>query len=588
MISFPFKSMRSGQRDIADAVEKTVRERGKLIIQASTGMGKTAAVLYAAVKAAKENNLKVLFLTAKHTHQNIVYDTMKRINDSSSEKISFAGINGKRSMCLFENSVEPSLFIEFCRAVREQNMCDFYSNTFTKSKDVKPAAIEALSGNISDPKSVMETAKEFELCPYELSLLNAKQSTVVVANYSHAFDPSIALGFTIRTGIDPASTVLVVDEAHNLPAKILDMNSFSISQRNLEKAYSEANIAGYNDIAVKVDRIIAEIRKATNESAVDIRDIFSEADLDKMEDIVKFHEKGYNIPAAFILKNFTEKLLSAKEEDIIYVSIDEKGRRINVNSLDPAIYSQGVIDSFYSTILMSGTFRPIEMFSNLLGLEGHESLEVKGDAVSDNRLMVIDREVTSRFSSREEQYSRIADSINDIMEKAKYNMIFFFPSYSFMERIYPLINEKGRVIKEEQKMERERKNEIMEKLSLSSSVLFAVMNGNFSESIGIKNNMIKLIGIVGVPFEPPSIKLRAMQIYYDKKMGNGFEYAQVLPTMIKVMQAAGRGIRSKNDKCAIVLMDSRYDTPIFKKYLPNDTIAVDSDPISVIREKGFA
>ena len=588
MILFPFKSMRSGQKEIADAIEKTVKERGKLIIQASTGMGKTAAVLYAAVKAAKENNLKVLFLTAKHTHQNIVYDTMKRINDSSSEKISFAGINGKRSMCLFENSVEPSLFIEFCRAVREQNMCDFYSNTFTKSKDVKPAAIEALSGNISDPKSVMETAKEFELCPYELSLLNAKQSTVVVANYSHAFDPSIALGFTIRTGIDPASTVLVVDEAHNLPAKILDMNSFSISQRNLEKAYSEANIAGYNDIAVKVDRIIAEIRKATNESAVDIRDIFSEADLDKMEDIVKFHEKGYNIPAAFILKNFTEKLLSAKEEDIIYVSIDEKGRRINVNSLDPAIYSQGVIDSFYSTILMSGTFRPIEMFSNLLGLEGHESLEVKGDAVSDNRLMVIDREVTSRFSSREEQYSRIADSINDIMEKAKYNMIFFFPSYSFMERIYPLINEKGRVIKEEQKMERERKNEIMEKLSLSSSVLFAVMNGNFSESIGIKNNMIKLIGIVGVPFEPPSIKLRAMQIYYDKKMGNGFEYAQVLPTMIKVMQAAGRGIRSKNDKCAIVLMDSRYDTPIFKKYLPNDTIAVDSDPISVIREKGFA
>ena len=139
MVSFPFKSMRSGQGDIADAVENTIKKKGKLIIQASTGMGKTAAVLYAAVKAAKENNLKVLFLTAKHTHQNIVYDTMRRINDSSPEKIGFAGINGKRSMCLFENSVDPSLFIEFCRAVREQNMCDFYSNTFTKNKDVKPA-----------------------------------------------------------------------------------------------------------------------------------------------------------------------------------------------------------------------------------------------------------------------------------------------------------------------------------------------------------------------------------------------------------------------------------------------------------------
>ncbi len=588
MISFPFKSMRSGQREIVEAVEKTVKERGKLIIQASTGMGKTAAVLYAAVNAAKEHNLKVLFLTAKHTHQNIVYDTLRRINDSSSEKIGFAGINGKRSMCLFENSVEPSLFIEFCRAVREQNMCDFYSNTFTKNKDVKPAVIEALSEKISDPKSVMETARAFELCPYELSLLNAKQSTVVVANYSHAFDPSIALGFTIRTGIDPGNTILIVDEAHNLPAKILDMNSFSISQRNLEKAYSEANLAGYNDIAVKIDKIVAEIRKVTRENVVDIRGIFNEADLEKMEDIVKFHEKGYNIPAAFMLKNFTEKLLSAKDDDIIYISIDEKGRRINVNSLDPADYSQGVIDSFYSTILMSGTFRPMDMFANLLGLKGHESLEVDGDSANDNRLIIIDKEVTSRFSSREEQYSRIADSINEMMEKAKYNMIFFFPSYYFMDRIYPLAKEKGRIIKEEQSMERERKNEIMEKLSFSSSVLFAVMNGNFSESIGIKNNMIKLIGIVGVPFEPPSIKLKAMQIYYDKKMGSGFEYAQVLPTMIKVMQAAGRGIRSKNDKCAIVLMDSRYDTPVFKKYLPSDTVAVDRDPIKIIREKGFA
>ena len=97
--------------------------------------------------------------------------------------------------------------------------------------------------------------------------------------------------------------------------------------------------------------------------------------------IVKL-EKGYNIPAAFMLKNFTEKLLSAKDDDIIYISIDEKGRRINVNSLDPADYSQGVVDSFYSTILMSGTFRPMGMFANLLGLNGHESLEVDGDAAS--------------------------------------------------------------------------------------------------------------------------------------------------------------------------------------------------------------
>ena len=588
MIQFPFKSMRNGQKDISEAVDKAIAKKQKLIIQASTGMGKTAAVLYAAVNAAKERNLKILFLTAKHTHQNIVYETMKKINSFSSEKIGFAGINGKRSMCLFENVVEPSLFIEFCRAVREQNMCDFYSNTFTKSRDVKPAVIEALSSGISDPKSVMETAKELELCPYELSLLNAKQSTVVVANYSHAFDPSIALGFTIRTEIDPSNTILIVDEAHNLPSKILDMNSFSISQRNLEKAYSEANMAGYNDIAVKIDKIVAELRKITRESGIGIRDVFTTTDLEKLDDVIKFHEKGYNIPAAFMLKNFVEKLLSAKDEDIIYVSVDEKGRRINVNVLDPADHASSVIDSFYSTILMSGTFKPIEMFSSLLGIDGSQALEVQGDSLAKNRFMVIDKAVTSRFTQREEQYLKIAEEIDKMLGKIKHNMIFFFPSYSFMDKVYQESSLKERIIREEKNMEREKKAELIDKLSYSSSVLFAVINGNFSESIGIKNNMVKLIGIVGVPFEPPSIKLKAMQVYYDKKTGSGFEYAQVLPAMIKVMQAAGRGIRTTTDRCAIVLMDSRYDTPLFRKYLPNDIFVVESDPVKIIAEKDFA
>ena len=156
-----------------------------------------------------------------------------------------------------------------------------------------------------------------------------------------------------------------------------------------------------------------------------------------------------------------------------------------------------------------------------------------------------------------------------------------------MDKVYQESGFKHRIIREEKNMEREKKAELMDRLSYSSSVLFAVINGNFSESIGIKNNMVRLIGIVGVPFEPPSIKLKAMQMYYDRKTGNGFEYSQVLPTMIKVMQAAGRGIRSSNDRCAIVLMDSRYDTPVFRKYLPNDTVIVEKSPIDIIKEKGF-
>jgi DNA excision repair protein ERCC-2 len=587
MFSFPFPELRPGQEEIINAVTSAIKCGGKLMIHASTGMGKTAPVVYAALKSAKEKNLRVVFLTAKHTHQNIVYETIRKINDASSEEVTFTGINGKRSMCLFENNAEPSIFIEFCRAVREQGLCDFYKNTFSKSKELKPRAIEALNVKLSDPESIMNAGRKFEVCPYEISLLNAKRSDIIVANYAHLFDPDVSQSFLAKVDLDPKKTIMIVDEAHNLHNKIIDMNSFTISLRTLERAYSEATFAGERGIADKIDSIISLARKVQTEMEINLKEVFTDSDLESINSIVKKNEKGYNVPASFTLGKFAAFLLQADEYYLQYVSKENEHIRVNVFALDPSGYAKKVINSFASSIFISGTLKPIEMFENLLGIPEAEKLIIESDEMNKNRLVINETDLTSKFSNRSSQFKPIAERIDEILESFHHNMIIFFPSYFFMESVFKLLGDKKRVIKEEPKIDRETKQKIISDLYGPGKCLFAVIGGNFSESIGMKNNVIRLIVVVGIPFEPPSIRLRAVQNYYQKKFSDGFEYAQVLPSMIKVMQAAGRGIRSSKDKAAILLIDSRLKANTFRKYLPTDIKTVNGSPTEVINEEGF-
>ena len=578
--------MRHGQDKIADSVSSAIKRGSKLMIHAPTGMGKTAAVLYGALNETYGRGIKVVFLTAKHTHQNIVYDTLHRMNSSSAE-IKFAGINGKRSMCLFENNVEPAVFTEFCKAVREQGMCNFYKNTFSKNREMKPAVIDALNEGVGDPLSVMAVSEKYELCPYEVSLLNAKKANVIIANYSHIFDPDIASSFISKAGIDPKKSVLIVDEAHNLPSKISEMNSFSISLRTLERSFSEAVASGYSDLARKVDSIISEMRQVSNEKTVDFTEVFDEKDLEAVESVIEQNEKGYNVPASFTLKKLISILSKADDSYIQYISSDKEHKKMNVFALDPSVYAKQTADSFGSAVFISGTFQPIDMFANLLGIRDAEKLVLGEKELMKNRLMINEIDVTSKFTVRSANYRLTAERIDELLEDFRHNMIVFFPSYNYMEEVHRLLRNKSNVIKEKPNLSREEKSSLLSELSLPGKSMFAVIGGNFSESIGIRNNIIRLVAIVGIPFEPPSVRLAATQDYYEKKSMNGFEYAQVLPSMIKTLQAAGRAIRSSRDKAVILLMDSRYSNTMIRKYLPEGVIEANGSPMKVISEKGF-
>ncbi|MEM3192384.1 MAG: ATP-dependent DNA helicase [Candidatus Parvarchaeota archaeon] len=584
MFNFPFKELRPGQREIIDTVVETVNSGAKLMINAPTGLGKTAAAMFGALEASKPLGKRILVLTSKHTHQKIFYDTIKAINASSNSNVKFIGINGKQSMCLLENNIESSLFSEFCRVVREQGACRFYSNTYSRDRSLKPSTMNALQFDVSDPVDCIETSKRFSVCPYELSMLYGKDADVVIANYSHVFNEDISSSFMSKLNIVPEDTVLVIDEAHNLHSRIQDINSTSISLRTLERAHEEIMRYGERDLAEKVKKIIDRMKEVQGEEAVDFSGLFSAEDIDTIDRIVEAGESRSSIPPSFTLKKVVQLLLNSDESYLQYVSNENDRAKLNIYSLDPSDRAKDVISKFSSAILMSGTLKPMDVFADLLGLEDAKKLDIADTFVDKNRLVVNDMSVTSKFSRRDEQMSVIAGNIRRLVRGFNGSAIVFFPSYDFMERISKLMEGAGNIIKERQGMTREEKNSILSRLKGQDTVLLSVIGGSFSESIGVENNSVKLIIVVGVPFEPPSVRLKALQNYYQSKFGRGFEYAQVLPSMIKTMQAAGRGVRSEKDRCTIILMDYRFS--MFRNYLPSSTRFSNGDIIEAIRQEG--
>ena len=319
---------------------------------------------------------------------------------------------------------------------------------------------------------------------------------------------------------------------------------------------------------------------------VDFSDLFSADDIGIIDDIIEAGESRSSIPPSFTLKRVVQLLLNSDESYLQYASNENERARLNIYSLDPSNKAKDIISRFNSAVLMSGTLKPMDVFADLLGIQDARRLDISDTFVDRNRLVINDTSVTSKFSHRDEQTSAIARNIKKLLIGMNGSSIIFFPSYDFMNRVAPLLGDSKDIIREKQKMTREEKESILHKLKSQNAVLLSVIGGNFSESIGIENNSVKLIVVVGVPFEPPSVRLKALQNYYQSKFGKGFEYAQVLPSMIKTMQAAGRGIRSERDRCTIILMDYRFS--MFRKYLPSSTKFSSGDIIESIKSEALS
>lgn len=579
-------------------VEQAVENGKNLIAHAPTGLGKTAGVLTPALQYALDNDKHVFFLTNRHSQHMMAIDTLKKMAQNGD--FMAADLIGKKHMCSAAgiNELPHSDFSSYCAHVRKKRTCDFYTKTVDKNRELTSMAKKKIK-EIDEPKESEEIKKNFSrFCPYEITVELMKRSKAVVCDYFHVFS-SEETSILKKIDVGLEDCVVIVDEAHNLPTRLRSMMSQRLSTYILSNAIDEAEELEFWQLENDLKEIYSEFKELRDDVEDEcffpkkglVRKIERICDYDELIDRL---EEGVDRVLEEKKRSFLDSIASfLKEwrgEDEGFARILRSGDKgylsLDYVCLDPSLISSNVIANAHSTILMSGTMKPMEMYEDLLGMEESRTMsrEYESDFPEENRKVVVYPEVTSKYSQRDsDQYRKIADTVEDCVQEIPGNSIVFFPSYSFLHNVELKMDRN--VIVENSDWDKEERNQVIDRFRDSDrNTLFGVMGGSFYEGIDLPGDALNGVIIVGVPLANPDLEIKSTINYYKEKFDEGWNYAYLYPALIKVTQSCGRLIRSKGDRGVAVLMDNRYLRSKYKDFFSAWNLTATEEPEQEIKD----
>lgn len=591
MTYFPYDTIRPEQDKFIKDVEEAIRGKSNLIAHAPTGLGKTAAALSPALEYALKNGKTVFFLTSRNTQHKLAVDTLQKIKNKHNLKFSVVDMVGKNHMCAREEAEDIKVnFYGYCNALKNDSACAYYDGT-KSGKDLSGQAeklIQILSSRPTHSEETKVLGRSMTLCPYEVAAHASGKASVIISDYNYIFYPRVRDAFFERNGISLENVIVIIDEGHNLPGRIRETFTVRMNVFTIERALREAHGMKEDDISEFLKNLEKAIRKMAKaippfqqemkvkkEHLMDILSGYSlESILKKireMETRSRNKEQSSLGPVAEFLEGWVE----GSDEEAFLRSISTDKIELSSTCLDPSKATKGVIEQVHSVIMMSGTLHPISMFKDLLGFpEGTAEKKYKDPMPKENKLAVSIGGVTTKYRERsEEEYRKIGDVCSSVTEAIPGNTILFFQSYNLMKEISYFIKTKKTVLKEESQISKKEKEFMLsefKKASPEGNLLLAVMGANFSEGIDLPGDLLKGVVIVGLPLTPLDLKTQSLISYYDKKHGKGWDYGYYLPAFNKVMQAAGRCIRTETDRGVIAFIEKRYLYPHYNKYFPSD------------------
>ncbi|MCC7574649.1 ATP-dependent DNA helicase [Candidatus Woesearchaeota archaeon] len=592
---FPYENIRGVQDILIKAVNHAVTSGHNLIAHAPTGLGKTAASISPALKKAVESGKTVFFLTSMHTQHLIALETVEIINEKYNEKIICVDIVGKKHMCLQEgvDNMSTKDFAEYCKMLREDKRCDYYSKLKSgeeQSFESKTATSELINKSPCSTHKVINTSKKHGLCPYEVSMNIGKKSNIIVTDYYYLFHPKIRDSFLRKTNKELEDAIIIVDEAHNLPTRITDLASQRLTSISLKRAMSEAQEIKANNLFVslrEIQGILSDYSKKKEEIYIERNDFVDRVDkitnyeeliedLEEAADEIRKEKKQSYLGA---IASFLNEWLNNDEGYTRIFSIVKGFKEdilvLNYKCLDPSIIAKQVLPFAHSTILMSGTLNPTNMYLDILGFEKNrtEELVLKNPFPENNKINMIVPKTSTKYATRnEEQYKEIGETVTKMINNIPGNSAVFFPSFKLRDSAYTYMKDCNKTIfLEHSGMAKHEKEELLEnfkKYKDEGAALLGVITGSFGEGIDLPGDYLKGVIIVGLPLQKPDLETKALIDYYDKKFGKGWDYGYLFPAFNKTLQSAGRCIRSETDKGVIIFLDERYSWNNYYRCFP--------------------
>ena len=567
-IKFPFEHERPGQRDLMKATFKALEENEILYCIAPTGIGKTMATIFSALKTLKEND-KLFYLTAKGSGKNAPLDAIK-ILKSKGLKIKAIDITAKKKICNNKSM--------HCNP----DECPFAKDYFSKLNQATREIFD--NYDIFSEDVILEITNKYKMCAFEFSLYLSYYCDIIIADYNYAFDPSARL---IRYFEDDSyKPKLLVDEAHNLIDRSREMYSAMLNELDIRTLRAKLN--GYkpsirNDCnkALEIfdsyreyltDKTTIFEEKMNSDLNVILRNIFQKCD-QIFEENKKIKDKDIALESYFKIMDFLNisDIFSIDHRMIIKLSDDKIS--INYYCLDASKFLLETIkESVYGVVFFSATLQPIEYHANLITSGEGKYLELKSPFDPNNLDIIINSDISTKYKNRIDSIDQIIETIEILTSSHEGNYIIFFPSYQYMNMVVSqIIDPEYEMIIQKNNLNEEEKNEIIKKFreTTNTKVGFFVMGGVFSEGIDYIGDALSGVIIVGVGLPLICDENNLLKEYYENTYSNGFNYAYTYPGFTKVIQAVGRVIRDYNDRGVAILMDERFMYNEYKKLMPS-------------------
>jgi len=570
---FPF-SYRKGQKDLAVSVYRTILRRKKLFIQAPTGIGKTIAVLFPAVKAVGEGvGDKIFYLTAKTITRTVAWQAFDTLR-AQALRMKVIVLTAKDKIC-------------FCEETNcNPDYCPYARGHFDRVND---AVYELLTTSDEMNREILEEqARKWKVCPHEMSLDVSLWADAVICDYNYVFDPNAHLRRFFGEGIK-RDYLFLIDEAHNLVERGREMYSADICKEDFLKikrlVKQEDNkltsgLAECNKQLLALKRECEGCRVLDSVSHIYLKLLNLMAELEHfLEECRKEDTRKEVLEFYFSIRMFLDIYDRLDENYIIYSELDGNGHfKIHLFCVNPAGNLEEFLDKGRSTVFFSATLLPIHYYKKLLST-GKEDYAIYAESPFDvkKRLLLIGNDVSTKYTRRgKDMYQRYAQYLLEAAKAKTGNYIAFFPSYQFMEEVYelfvPMAGEVEYVIQSQYMSEEAREIflENFEEVRAHSFIGFCVMGGIFSEGIDLSED--KLIGaaVAGTGLPQVCRERELLKEYFDARGLRGFDYAYLYPGMNKVLQSAGRVIRTDEDRGVILLLDERFCDYRYQEIFPRE------------------
>lgn len=571
-MEFPFQPYRAGQRDMAAAVFRTTRDGEALLCEAPTGTGKTLSSLFPVVKAIGEGVVThALYLTAKTSGRQSAMQAVHALQSAGLE-ITAVMIRSKAPTCFCSNG----------RCERDdKNVCPMTIGFF----DRLPAAREeALAGGVLNGDALDDIAWQHQLCPFELALQMLPWVSFVVADFNYVFDPLVRIG---RFSESRSDTALLVDEAHNLVDRARGMHSGHLDRHTLMTAAKLID-QSHPILAKRLNRLSSALLKSAKSLDADIHvsDELGKKLVTGAADVVLAYtdamEAGPAMPESMSdIFKMACRFLAINEilgDQHKVVTVREATRRstsvtVNLKCLDASSFLKPQYKLFKSTIVFSATLRPAPFYRDALGMAEETRQLVLGSPFSAQQVMhcVVDH-INTRYQHRENSMDDLVELLFVMVNSKPGSYMVFLPSYAYLENVvaafskrYPKLD----IWKQSRDTDSDERERLLEELNKSGTRLgFAILGGVFGEGIDYVGDKLIGVAVVGVGLPGLGVEQDLIADCYRAQGLDGFDYAYRYPGFTKVLQTAGRVIRTETDRGVILLVDDRFKQSFYNNLFP--------------------